>query len=79
MCFSNIYKYRTLRGGCYQIITKKQNKQKTENKHSLKDCIEQFLNFSYKNIIHDKTILFDAALLVQKNMMQTGYAARSIK
>ena len=30
---------------------KQQNKQKAKNKHSLKDCIEQFLNFSYKNII----------------------------
>ena len=37
-----------------------------KNKHSLKDCIEKFFNFSYKNIIHDKIILFEAALLVQK-------------
>ena len=36
-----------------------------KNKRSLKDYIEQFFNLSYKNI-HDKMILFDAALLVQK-------------
>lgn len=27
---------------------------------------KHFFNFSYKNILHDKIILFDAALLVQK-------------
>ena len=37
-----------------------------KNKHSLKDCIEQFFNFPYKKIVHDKIILFNAALLVQK-------------
>ena len=36
-----------------------------KKKRSLKDYIEQFFNLSYKNI-HDKMILFDAALLVQK-------------
>ena len=45
---------------------KKQYKQKTKNKHSLKDCTEQFFKLSYKNIIHDKILLFNAALLVQK-------------
>ena len=34
MCFNNKYKYRTLHGGCYEII-KKQNKQKTKSKNSL--------------------------------------------
>ena len=29
--------------------------------------------------MHDKTILFDAALLVQKNTVWAGYADRSIK
>ena len=47
------------------LDNKKQNKQKTKNKH-LKDRIKQFFNFSYKNIIHDKLMLSDAALLVQK-------------
>ena len=36
-----------------------------KNKRSLKDYIEQFFNLPYKNV-HDKMILFDAALLVQK-------------
>ena len=53
---------------------KKQDQQKTKNKHSLKDCIEKFFNFSYKNIKHDKIILFDATLLVQKNAVRVGYA-----
>ena len=52
-----------------------------ENKHSLKDCIEQFFDFSYKNIC-GKIILFDATL-VQKNTMCVcvwgGYAEQSIK
>ena len=56
----------------------KQNKQKTENKHSWKGYIGYIFKFSYKNI-HDKIIFFDAALLVQKNTMQAGYAERSIK
>ena len=30
-----------------------------KNKHSLKDCIEQFFNFPNKNIIHDKIINTD--------------------
>ena len=47
------------------LDNKKQNKQKTKNKH-LKDRIKQFFNFSYKNIIHDKIMLSDAPLLVQK-------------
>ena len=37
-----------------------------KNKHSLKYFIEWFFNFSYKNIIHDKTMFFDVPLLVQK-------------
>ena len=56
---------------------KKQNKQKTKNKHSLKDYWIVF-NFSYKNIIHDKIIFYDVALLVQKKAMRVGYE-RSIK
>ena len=56
----------------------KQNKQKTKKKHSLKDCVEQFFNFSYKNNIHDKIILLDAALLVRKNTMQAGYAIKKL-
>ena len=40
--------------------------------------MEQFFNFSYKNIMYDKIILFDAALLVQKTTMRAGYAERSI-
>ena len=56
----------------------KQDKQKTKNKHCLKDCMEQFFNFSYKNIVHDNIILFDVALFVQKNTMRV-YAERIIK
>ena len=50
-----------------------------KNKHSMKDCIEKFFNFSHKNIIHDKIILFEAALLVQKNTIRAGFTERSIK
>ena len=57
----------------------KHKKRKTKNKRFLKSCIEQFFNFSYKNVIHENIILFDAALLVQKNTMQEGYAERNIK
>ena len=45
----------------------------------MKDCIEWFFNFSYKNIIHVKLILFDAALLMQKSKMRAGYAEQSTK
>ena len=55
---------------------KKQKKEKTKNKHSLKDCMNYFFNFLNKNIIHDKIILFHAAFVVQKNMMRAGYAER---
>ena len=59
MCFNNKYKFRQLHEGCYLLDNNKnQNKQKTKNKHSLKDCIEQFFNFSCK------IILLDAQLLV---------------
>ena len=51
---------------------KKQNKQKTKNKHSLKGCIEQFFSFSFENIIHGKIILLESQLLVQKNKMRPG-------
>ena len=46
---------------------KNQNKQKTKNKYSLNDCTVQFFNFSYKNTIHDKILLFDVTLLVKKH------------
>ena len=49
---------------------KKQKKQKTKSKQSLQECIENFFNILYKNIIHDKMMLFYAELLVQKSMMQ---------
>ena len=48
------------------LDNKKQNKQKTQNKHSLKDSREQFFKVSFKNIIYEKIIPFDAALLLQK-------------
>ena len=76
MCFNKKYKYRTLHGG---LLDNKEAKAEAKNKYSLKDCSEQFFNFSYKNIINDIKILFDAALLVQKNTMRAGYAERSIK
>ena len=62
------------------LDNKKQNKQKTKKiKHYLKDFMEQFFNFSYESVIHDKIILFDAALLAQKITIRAGYAERSIK
>ena len=44
----------------------------------LKIVLSSFFNFSYKNI-HEKVILFHAALSVQKNTRRAGYAERSIK
>ena len=55
---------------------KKQKKEKTKTKHSLKDCINYFFNFLYRNIIHDKIILFHTAFVVQKNTIRVGYAER---
>ena len=49
-----------------------------ENKLSLIDLIEWLFNFSHKNIIHDKIVHFDAALLV-KNRMRASYGEPSIK
>ena len=49
-----------------------------ENKLSLIDFIEWLFNFSHKNIIHDKIVHFDAALLV-KNRMRASYGEPSIK
>ena len=51
------------------LDNKKQNKHKTKKKKHSKHCMEQLSNFSYKNIIHDQIILFDAELLVQKITM----------
>ena len=47
-------------------------KKQTENEKQtfLKDCIEEFFNFSHKNI-HDKIIHLDATLLVPKKTMRT--------
>ena len=36
-------------------------------------------NFFIQKIIHDKIILFEVALLVQKTMMRTGYDEQSVK
>ena len=58
---------------------KKQYKQNTKNKHSLIIVLSSFSIFSCKNMIHDKMILFDVALLVQKNTTPVGYAERSIR
>ena len=44
----------------------KHKRRKTKNKRSLKTVLSCFFNFSYKNVVHEKIILFDAALLVQK-------------
>ena len=60
---------------------KKQNKQKMKKKKKeilWKIVLSSFFNFSYKNI-HEKVILFHAALSVQKNTRRAGYAERSIK
>ena len=57
------------------------NKKKASGKRKtfFERLFEQFLNFSYKNIKHDRIILFDATLLVQKNAIREFYAERSIK
>ena len=47
-------------------MEEQRNKQKTKNKHSLKDSIDYFFNFPCKNFIHDKIILFHTTFLVQK-------------
>ena len=55
------------------------NKNKASRKIKIK--IEQFFKFRFimQNIIHDKIIRFDAALLVQKSTIREGYAEESIK
>ena len=61
------------------MITKKKTSRKQKTNILWKTVLSSFFNFSYKNIIYDKIILFDAALLMQKNTMRTGYAEQSIK
>ena len=65
MCFNNKYNYRTVHGGCYQVITKNKTSRKRKTK------IKQFFNFSYKNM-HDKIILFNAVLLEKKKKHDAG-------
>ena len=57
----------------------KQNKQRTKNNYYLKDWIEKFFHASYKNIIYDKMLLFDAALSAQKSALRVGFTKQSIK
>ena len=77
-CVSSITNIRTLMEGVIKKQKNRTSRKQTKKKQYLKDCMEHFFNFSYKNIIHDKIILFDAKLLVQKMAMRAGYAERSI-
>ena len=67
MWFNNKYKYRTLHGWCYEVITKK-NKQKRKANILWKIVLSSFSIFHTKQTKwqNDKIILFDAALLLQK-------------
>ena len=64
MCFNNKFNYRTIHGGCYWIITKK-NKQAENKKHKFFGRLHWIVfQFFIWNIIHNK-IVFDT-LLEQK-------------
>ena len=84
MCFSNKYKYQTLNEGCYYIVIKtKQAENKKQTffeilywvifQFFLQKCYTLYYTTLYK------ILLFDAALSIQKNMMQACYAERCIK
>ena len=50
---------------CRFNLTNGKKQRENEKRTFLKDCIEDFFNFSYKNI-NEKIIHLDAALLVPK-------------
>ena len=61
------------------MITKKTKQSEHEKKRFFEKLYWTAFQF-FIQIYHTwQTILFDAALLLQKNMMRTGYAEQSIK
>ena len=66
------------------LLYNKKKKQQPENeKQTLFErlywVVFQFFMKIYYAIMHDKIILFDAALLIQRTTMQADYVERSIK
>ena len=59
--------YRALHGRCYYIITKTNTSKKRLTKLLWKIAWSNFSIF-YTKILHDKILLFDAALSFQKHM-----------
>ena len=66
------------------LLDNKKKQQQPENeKQTLFErlywLVFQFFMKIYYAIMHDKIILFDAALLIQRTTMQADYVERSIK
>ena len=66
------------------LLDNKKKQQQPENeKQTLFErlywVVFQFFMKIYYAIMHDKIILFDAALLIQRTTMQADYVERSIK
>ena len=66
------------------LLDNNKKKQQPENeKQTLFErlywVVFQFFMKIYYAIMHDKIILFDAALLIQRTTMQADYVERSIK
>ena len=66
------------------LLDNNKKKQQPENeKQTLFErlywVVLQFFMKIYYAIMHDKIILFDAALLIQRTTMQADYVERSIK
>ena len=66
------------------LLDNNKKKQQPENeKQTLFErlywVVFQFFMKIYYAVMHDKIILFDAALLIQRTTMQADYVKRSIK
>ena len=66
------------------LLDNNKKKQQPENeKQTLFErlywVVFQFFMKIYYAVMHDKIILFDAALLIQRTTMQADYVERSIK
>ena len=65
------------------LLDNNEKKQPENEKQTLFErlywVVFQFFMKIYYSIMHDKIILFDAALLIQRTTMQADYVERSIK
>ena len=65
------------------LDNKKKQQQQENEKQTLFErlywVVFQFFMKIYYAIMHDKKILFDAALLIQRTTIQADYVERSIK